>query len=389
MFSASRFSQLLKFIPRATFSSAVQRSQADRYAKKVGSWDLLVTLLFGQLTQAKSLRSLAVTSQALQADHYHLNAKPLSRSTLCDALQKRSPEPFKVLCQLLIAQAARKQRREVEAMINLIDSTCITLRGPRFDGWTLANKTRITQGLKIHIGLDAQQAAPIYANITAANINDVSDAWEMPIEKGVTYVFDKGYCDYNWWHRIEQAGSIFVTRLKKNANVKSVRALPNANVTAAIESDEAILFNKKTLNVKRPNFYFGKELRRVRVRRDGDAASLVLITNDFKRSAQEIADLYKQRWQVELFFKWIKQHLKLKQYFGASENAVRLQIYSALIAFLLLGAYRRHSAATESLFEFSAHLACSLFERPQARQRTAERRRTQDQIKINMGSLQL
>src|SRR5690606_2611106 len=266
------------------------------------------------------------------------NANSLSRSTLSDALQKRSPEPLKAVCQLLLTQVGRKQRRSIAPMISLIDSTCITLRGPRFDDWTLATKTRITQGLKIHVGLDAQQLAPTYVNVTPANLNDLSDALQMPIEAGVTYVFDKGYCDYNWWHRIDQAGSVFVTRLKKNANVARIREL-----------------------TKKPG--------------------LILITNDFKRSAQQIAALYKQRWQIELFFKWIKQHLKLKHYFGCSENAVRLQIYSALLAFLLLHAYRRHSCATGSIYEFATQLAYSLFERPAAMLKAAERRRNQAKLR--------
>jgi IS4 transposase len=387
MFSQTRFSQLLKFIPRAAFNTAVKQSQADRYAKKVSSWDLLVTLLLGQLTQARSLRSLAVTSQSLQPHSYHLNATSLSRSTLSDALQKRSCEPLKAVCQLLLAEVGRKQRRSMEPMISLIDSTCITLRGPRFDDWTLATKTRITQGLKLHVGLDAQQFTPTYVNVTPANINDLSDALQMPIESGVTYVFDKGYCDYNWWHHIDQAGSIFVTRLKKNANVACIGKLSEPE--HGIASDEVIRFNKKNLNTKRPNHYFGQDVRRIRVSRDSEKSDLILVTNDFKRSAQEIAALYKQRWQIELFFKWVKQHLKLKYYFGCSENAVRLQIYSALLAFLLLHAYRRQSAATSSIYEFATHLAYSLFERPAALLKADERRRDHAQLRVAMGSLQL
>src|SRR5690606_39571944 len=136
------------------------------------------------------------------------NANSLSRSTLSDALQKRSPEPLKAVCQLLLTQVGRKQRRSIAPMISLIDSTCITLRGPRFDDWTLATKTRITQGLKIHVGLDAQQLAPTYVNVTPANPNDLSDALQMPIEAGLTYVFGKCYCASNWTHRPAQAGPI-------------------------------------------------------------------------------------------------------------------------------------------------------------------------------------
>ncbi|WP_265065085.1 IS4 family transposase [Pseudomonas sp. B21-056] len=215
MFSSTRFSQMLQALPHQLFKNAVKRCGADRYAKQFSSWDLLVTLIFGQITQASSLRALATASQSLEPHHYHLNARSMVRSTLCDALSKRSSEPFRLACEHLLQGVGRKQRKSLEAMVTLIDSTSITLRGPGFDDWTAATKTRITQGLKVHVAIDPRQTAPTYVNITAANVNDLSDALTMPLEAGITYVFDKGYCDYNWWHQIDQVGAFFVTRLKK------------------------------------------------------------------------------------------------------------------------------------------------------------------------------
>lgn len=380
---------MLQSLPHQLFKAAVKRCGTDRYAKKFSSWDLLITLIYGQLTQAKSLRTLATASQSLAPHRHHLNAKNMVRSTLCDALNKRSPEPFRLACEHLLQGIGRKQRKSLEAMITLIDSTSISLRGPGFDEWTTATKTRITQGLKVHVAIDPRQTAPTYVNITAANVNDLSDALTMPLEAGMTYVFDKGYCDYNWWHQIDQVGSFFVTRLKKNANLKHVENLRKKDSQEFIEADESVLFGKKYLNTRRPNLYQDQAVRRVQVRRDDHDTALILVTNDFSRSAEEIADLYKQRWQIELFFKWIKQNLKLKRYFGFSENAVRLQIYSALITYLLLHLYQRRSGCSDSISDFAIRLTHSLFERPLSIEHSEYRRRKRTELKAAQGSLQL
>lgn len=389
MFSSTRFAQMLQALPHQLFKAAVKRCGADRYAKQFTSWDLLITLIYGQLVQAKSLRTLATASQSLEPHRHHLNAKNMVRSTLCDALNKRSSEPFRLACEHLLQGIGRKQRKSLEAMITLIDSTSISLRGPGFDEWTTATKTRITQGLKVHVAIDPRQTAPTYVNITAANVNDLSDALTMPLEAGMTYVFDKGYCDYNWWHQIDQMGSFFVTRLKKNANLKQVENLREEDAPEFIEADESVLFGKKYLSTRRPNHYQDQAVRRIQVRRDDHETPLVLVTNDFSRSAEEVADLYKQRWQIELFFKWIKQNLKLKRYFGFSENAVRLQIYSALVTYLLLHLYQHRSGCSGSISDFAIRLTHSLFERPLSIEHLEYRRQKRTELKAAQGSLQL
>ena len=389
MFTSTRFAQMLQALPHQLFKAAVKRCGADRYAKQFTSWDLLITLIYGQITQAKSLRTLATASQSLEPHRHHLNAKNMVRSTLCDALNKRSSEPFRLACEHLLKGIGRKQRKSLEAMITLIDSTSISLRGPGFDEWTTATKTRITQGLKVHVAIDPRQTAPTYVNITTANVNDLSDALTMPLEAGMTYVFDKGYCDYNWWHQIDQIGSFFVTRLKKNANLKRVENLKKEDAAESIEADESVLFAKKYLSTRRPNLYRDQAVRRIQVRRDDHETPLVLVTNDFSRSAEEIAGLYKQRWQIELFFKWIKQNLKLKRYFCFSENAVRLQIYSALITYLLLHLYQRRSGGSGSISSFVIRLAHTLFERPSSIEHLEHRRQKRTEQKAAQGCLLL
>ena len=367
MFAQTQFSHLLQLVPREFFKNAVQQSGGDRYTKRFGSWDLLVTMIYGQLHQVRSLRTLATAFGSLSNHHYHLNAQAMERSTLSDALRKRSPEPFRLLCEALLKSVSRSQRKSCKEMISLIDSTSITLRGRNFDDWTLATRTRITQGLKIHVVLDSQQYAPTYANITPANVNDMSDALKVPLHTGMTYVFDKGYCDYNWWHQIDQCGAYFVTRLKSNAHFcrhSQQEITPEAK--GIISADEHVCLNKRHLNGKRINQYRQQPVRRIEVIREDHDTPLILVTNDFSRSAVEIADLYRHRWQIELFFKWIKQKLNLKRYLGCSENAVRIQIYCALITYLLMSRYRSLSGCRESLSEMAIKLVHNLLERPAA-----------------------
>lgn len=331
MFTSTRLAHLLSAIPRQFFRQSTERHQADRYVKRCMSWQLLVTLISAHLTQASSLRSLANFSETLGPHSYHLKASPIARSTLSDALNKRDYRPFQNLCEFLLLGISRQQRKEVGAMVSLIDSTSITLRGPHFDDWTAATKTRITQGLKVHVGLDLAQLASVYVNITPANVNDMS-ALNMPIKAGMTHVFDKGYCDYNWWHQLQTKGAFFVTRLKKNANIKVQHEHSTAAEQSPVMTDEVVQFGKKHLAGKRLNAYRETPVRRVIVEREGHATPLILVTNDFTRTAEEIAALCKDHWKIELFFKWIKQHLKLNRFYAFSENAVRLQIYSALSA---------------------------------------------------------
>lgn len=389
MFSSTRLAQLLSAIPRPSFQQSTEKYQADRYVKRCTSWQLLVTLVSGHVTQALSLRSLATFSETLAAHSYHLQAGPIARSTLSDALNKRDYRPFQDLCENLLRGVGRQQRKEVGAMVSLIDSTSITLRGPHFDDWTAATKTRITQGLKVHVGLDLAQLAPVYVNITPANVNDMSDALNMPIQAGMTYVFDKGYCDYNWWYQLQSKGAYFVTRFKKNANYEVLHEHSTVAEQSPVMSDEVVQFGKKRLGGKRVNDYRDEPVRRVVIEREGHVTPLILVTNDFARTAEEIAGLYKNRWKIELFFKWIKQHLKLKRFYAFSENAVRLQIYSALISYLLLHLFHRRSGFPGSLFELTVRIAHVLHERPATQEFKDRRRQEQEKLKAAQGNLQL
>ena len=257
------------------------------------------------------------------------------------------------------------------------------LRSPGFDEWTAPTKTRITQGLKVHTGFDPVQLAPTYINITPANVNDSTDALGMPIKRGMTYVFDKGYCDYGWWHQLHAAGAYFVTRLKSNANIRIGHKHSCPLPGSPVNTDEVVQFGR------RQNAFKDTPVRRISLRIDEWKNPLTLITNDMNSPAEEIAELYKQRWQIELFFKWMKQHLKLKRFYAFSENAVCLQIYSAVITYLLLHFFHKRTGLRESLFDLTRRLACVWFERPPTRESLARRRQKDQELKAAQGSLQL
>ena len=383
MFSNTNLGLLLAAFPNKLFQQEVKASKADRYAKNCTSRDLLITLLIGHLKQAGSLRSLTSMSQTIDEHQYHLNARSIPRSTLSDALKKRSTLPFQRASEHLLRCVGGQQSRSIGRMISLIDSTSITLRGPGFDEWTAPTKTRITQGLKVHTGFDPVQLAPTYINITPANVNDSTDALGMPIEPGMTYVFDKGYCDYGWWHQLHAAGAYFVTRLKSNANIRIGHKHSCPLPGSPVNTDEMVQFGR------RQNAFKDTPVRRISLRIDEWKNPLTLITNDMNSPAEEIAELYKQRWQIELFFKWMKQHLKLKRFYAFSENAVCLQIYSAVITYLLLHFFHKRTGLRESLFDLTRRLACVWFERPPTRESLARRRQKDQELKAAQGSLQL
>lgn len=381
MYSISRFRSLLNEVPRKVFADQVKHCGSDRYSKGFDSWSQLVAMVYGHLSGAASLRMIEHSYNSQSQHHYHLGTGSIRRSTLADANSKRSPAPFVAVAQALMSQAHRKLRREGTQLLYLLDSTSITLKGRHFDAWTAGNRTRNTQGVKLHLLYNRDTQAPAHHSITAANINDVNEGQKLPIETGAVYVFDKGYCDYNWWAQIEAKGAHFVTRFKRDAAARVVETRPVPTEDAAhILCDEVVHFAHKHPGAKRKNRYT-KPLRRVTVARPDKATPLILATNDLDSPATRIAQHYKDRWGVELFFKWIKQHLKIKQTFGCSENAVKIQILCALIAYLLLTLYRKAHGLTASLWAILGELRVTLFQRPRT-ERQAHRRRKRARIDL-------
>jgi hypothetical protein len=355
------FGAVLKGLPRKEFDRAVLRHRADKYCKHFTCWKHLVALVYAQLSGASSLRVLELSFNSHCRDHDALQAGAIHRTTLADANERRSTVVFDEMAAWLIGQVSGKVHREAAALTYLLDSTSFTLKGNEFDRWTLANRTRNTQGIKLHVLLNLSTRAPQWYSFSAANVNDVDQAVSLPLEPGALYVFDKGYCNYNWWRQIDDAGACFVTRFKSNAALitQEERVIPAAEQDMVLR-DELVRFKRRRPSGQRINHY-DKPLRRVTIRRADKTTDLVLATNDLDSPASDIAQRYKERWEIELFFKWIKQHLKIKSFFGRSSNAVRLQLVTALIAYLLTVLYRRAQCMAHTLWESLSMISTSLF----------------------------
>ena len=385
MFMISRFQELLKLLPQGEFDRLVKTHQADKYNKGFTCKDQLRAMIYAQLSGASSLRVLEAGFNSQSTQHYHLGTKKIKRSTLSDANGKRKTEVFADLAKSLMSQSKRSLRREGEELLYLLDSTSISLKGPGFDSWTSGNSTRNTQGIKLHILYADHEEIPVQHSFTAANINDIEEGRKLAIEPEAIYVFDKGYCDYNWWHSIDEQNAQFVTRFKYNAALKVVNTRPVPEVDAELVlKDEIVRFANKKPRGGRKNHYT-KSLRRVTIDRPEHARPLVLATNDLISPAAAIARRYKDRWAIELFFKWIKQHLKIKSFFGRNENSVRIQILTALITYLLLSLYRKAQNYSGSLWILLAELRATLFQRPTAE---AERYRRRSEAKAERAARQ-
>ena len=345
----SIFGGILEPISRRWFGGVVDRHNGDAYDKTFGSWQHLVALVFGQLGRVQSLRGLEAVWNANAHHHYHLGAGKLARSTLADANARRPVEIFAETFTMLSGLTDRILRREGGEMLRLLDATPIPL-GKVID-W--AKRNGRIRGLKLHVGYDPLLDNPTDIDITHANVNDVEVGREIPLQTGCTYIFDKAFCRYDWWAEIDSAGAKFVTRMKTNARFRARGWLPLENRSGdgftIIDDAEVKLVSRRKSQLPIP-------MRRIRVRRD-DGAKLTLLTNDLDRSAVEIALLYKMRWQIELLFRWIKQHLKIRTFLGRNQNAVYLQIVAAMIAYVLLRIAARQSRTKMPAIRF-AELVC-------------------------------
>jgi putative transposase len=354
-FTPSILGKLVEPINRRRFQAIVDEHGGDAYDKSFRSWDHLMALIYAQLSGAESLRSLETGWNANRQHHYHLGSGRLRRSTLSDASQRRPVAVFAETFAMLANQLDRHMRREGTAMLRLIDSTPIPL-GKLCD-WAKSNG-RI-RGMKMHVVYDPNTDCPRILDITDANVNDAQIGRTVAIEKGATYVFDKGYCHYGWWTRITAAKAFFVTRPKSNMGLKvlDIRSLPEADGDGFTVLEDATVSFASKGDSKLPI-----PLRRLIVKRqDGD--TITLLTNDLERQAVEIAALYKGRWQIELLFRWIKQHLKIRKFLGNNDNAIRLQLFAAMVVFALLRIAARVHCVTLPILRFTDLVVRCLFER--------------------------
>jgi hypothetical protein len=354
---SSIFSQMLQLIPRLAFEARVRELKAERYARGFSSWTQLIAMLFCQLGHAQSLREITGGLAACEGKLRHLGVKqPPKRSTLSYANEHRPWKLYRSVFYDLLEHCRREaagQRRKFRFKHQLlsIDSTTIALSLSMFD-WAQYKRTK--GAVKLHLVLDHDGYLPAFAVISDGKQADIAAARKMSFAPGTILVFDRGYADYDWWLWLTQQKVFFVTRLKDKTDyaVLEQRAVPeNGNVL----KDEVMYLFKLAAEDKECF------LRRVEVWVEEKQETMVFVTNNLTLAASTIAAIYKERWQIELFFKALKQSLKVKTFVGTSENAVETQIWSALIAMLLVKYLQLKSTFGWSLSNLVALLRQQLF----------------------------
>ena len=348
--------EVLSQIPWPRFNALVTEHHADKRVRTLSTKTMFVTLLYAQLAGLAGLRETIDVTRTQATRLHQLGVSPVAKSTLNDALHRRPAAVFEQLFVFLVTRTNRQMRRDTDELILLIDSTSLQLNRYSED-W--ARFSTSVCGAKAHVIYDPDSDCPIYAAVTPARVNDITAAHEMPIEPGATYVFDLGYYDFAWWQRMHEAGCRIVTRLKTNTKL-TVQWEKLYDPGLPILSDRiGTLPERQAHNRRNP---FQAEVREVRVRTD-TGTILRVLTNDLEAPVQEIADLYKRRWGIELFFRWIKQHLKLKRFMTASENGIRIQLFIALIAFLLFRLAHAGQNGPMSMVRFARGARGNLLER--------------------------
>jgi hypothetical protein len=347
---------LLQFIPWTRFEALVEEHGSDRGVRKLSSKSQLIALLHAQLSGSSSLREVEATLASQQTRLYHLGASAPRRSTLADANADRPADVFCSLFETLLAQAHPGLRRASREAVRLVDATSVSLTA-HAHSWAGASERGC--GAKLHVVLDPDAALPVHFVVTSRRINDITPAKAMPIEAGATYVFDLGYYDFSWWAALDAQGCRFVTRLKNHTRPTLIEERTVEAGGSVIIADRVIrLAGRLASNRKNP---LDRPLREVRVRIDSGKV-LHIVSNDLDAPAQEIADLYKRRWDIELFFRWIKQTLKIRRFLGMSFNAVRTQIAAALIAYLLLRMAHAAQCTVHSILTFARLVRANLMQ---------------------------
>lgn len=350
------FRDILKFVPWHRFEALVDEHEADVRVRRLSTKGQFLALLYGQLSGASSLREIVTGLSSHAARHYHLGADRVRRSTFSDANATRPVEVFVELLDIMMKQAHRGLRRKLAETTYLIDATSVRLN-EHSAGW--ARFSAGVCGAKVHVIYDADADRPIYAAVSRANVNDITAAQQMPIEPGATYVFDLGYYDYAWWASLDAAGCRIVTRFKSNTPLDVVEELPVSRDSNILSDRIGFLPVRQAKSRHNP---MQDAVREVRITTDAGKV-LRILSNDLDASAEEIASLYRRRWAIELFFRWIKQVLKITRFVGTSENAVRIQIAVALIAFLLLRLAQAAHKAIPSPIVFSRLIRANLMHR--------------------------
>ena len=356
------FSQLVSFLDRNKFNYIVRTYQGDKYVKHFTCWNQLLALMFGQLSNRESLRDLVIALDAHRPKCYHLGmGKNVSRSSLARANQDRDYHIFEEYAYYLVNQARETRATNIFDLggnVYAFDSTTIDLCLSVF--WW-AKFRRRKGGIKVHTLYDVETQIPAFFHITEASVHDSKAMKEIPYEPGSYYIFDRAYNNFKMLYKIHQIGAYFVIRAKTNLQYKTIkwkRRLPR-NVLSDLTIGLTGFYPKQ---------YYPGALRLVRYWDEQQEREFVFLTNATHISALQIADLYKNRWQVELFFKWLKQHLKIKKFWGTTENAVRIQVYAAICTYCLVAIVQHDMKLDRSTYEVLQILSISLTDKTNLRE---------------------
>src|SRR5712692_1443833 len=350
------FHGMLKIVPWHVLDRLVDQYQTNKRVRRLSTQNQLIAMLYAQLAGAQSLRAIEAGFESHAARLYHLGACEVSRSTLADANARRSCAVFTGLLADLMGRCERALGRKLSDAVYLIDSTSFRLSSLSAD-W--ARFSAGVYGAKLHIVYNPDNERPNFADVTPANVNDISVAKTLPIKPGATYVFDLGFYDYGWWAELNDAGCRLVTRLKANTPL-SVVAEHRVPKGSTILSDRIGHLPQRMARSRQNPFQ--DPVRELRVRTQ--TGTILRIFFFYKQeTAYEIAELYKRRWQIELFFRWIKHSLKIRHFLGTSENAVRIQLAVALIAYLLLRMAHALQNSVQSLLTFTRLVTNNLMHR--------------------------
>ncbi len=355
------FAQLTDFLPQRVFDRLVNKYDGNKHVRHFTCWNQLLSMIFGQLTGRDSLRDLMISIEPHKSKYYHLGfGKGTSRSNFANANEKRDCRIFEEYAFYLIDLARKASIVDEDFLLDIddnvyaFDSTTIDLCLSVF-WWAKFRKTK--GGIKLHTLYDVKTSIPSFIHVSTASVNDMKALDLLYYEPGSYYILDRGYVDYKRLLRIHQSSAYFVVRAKKNLQYRRM-------YSRKVNKDNGVLLDQTG---KLTGFYTSKEyqekLRRIKFYDEETDNHLMILSNNFDLTAEQIAQLYKYRWKVELFFKWIKQHLKIKSFWGTTLNAVKIQVYSAIIAFCLVALIRNKMKVERSTYEILQILSISLLDK--------------------------
>jgi hypothetical protein len=354
------FSQLLDFAPRYEFRVCVERYRGDYKVQSFSCWDQFLTLAFAQLTYRESLRDIEACLRSTSKKLYHMGIRgKVSRNTLAHANQIRDWRIYSDFAQVLIREARQLYvdesfGLELDHIVYALDATTVDLCLSLFP-W--AQFRRHKSAVKLHTLLDLRGNIPTVVIITSGRVHDVNALDQLMWEAGAIYLMDRGYLDFRRLYRLHQCGAFFVTRSRQRLDCQRHCSAP-VDKTTGLRCDQII-----TLNNPIPKRGYPERFRRIRYIDPDTRRCFVFLTNNTLLPALTIADLYRCRWQVELFFRWIKQHLRIKSFYGTSENAVKTQVWTAISVYVLVAIVKKRLNLDRSLFSILQVLSVSLLEK--------------------------